>query len=124
MENAKKKIKVEKRAEQIVKKVSMTSPISTTSATSQALIQQPQQQQQQQTQILTFVQAPQQMKVKNEPQQQQIILSMSQAQAMLTQQQQKAVYTFPTNLILSDGTTFMTTTNTNEVVGNFKYDNQ
>lgn len=82
-------------------------------------------QQQQQQQIVTILQQQpqQQMKGKNEPQQQQqIILSMSQAQAMFQAQQQKnAVYTFPTNLILSNGS-FMT--NAGEVVSNFKFDNQ
>lgn len=109
-----------------MKKVVNVAPQSSTpivTVSSQSVVQQPQQQ------ILTFVQAPQQLKMKNDPQPQQIILSMSQAQAMLHQHQQqqqtKAVYTFPTNLILSnDGTTFMTTANPNEVVGNFKYDNQ
>lgn len=80
-------------------------------------------QKQQQPQILTILQQPQQQ-LKSEPQQQQqIILSMSQAQAMLqTQQSKGAVYTFPTNLILNSSGAFMT--NTGEVVGNFKFDNQ
>jgi hypothetical protein len=80
---------------------------------------------QQQPQIVTILQQPQQqqIKLKSEQQPQQIILSMSQAQAMLQQQQQKgAVYTFPTNLILNANGAFMT--NTGEVVGNFKFDNQ
>lgn len=80
--------------------------------------------QQHQPQILTILQNQPQMKIKNEPQQtQQIILSMSQAQAMIQQANQPkgAVYTFPTNLILNNGT-FMT--NTGEVVGNFKFEGQ
>jgi hypothetical protein len=78
---------------------------------------------QSQPQIVTILQQPQQqMKVKSEPSSQQIILSMSQAQAMLQAQQPKgAVYTFPTNLILNNGA-FMT--NSGEVVGNFKFENQ
>lgn len=53
---------------------------------------------------------------------QQIIISMSQAQAMFQAQQQKNnVYTFPTSLVLNNGA-FMT--NTGEVVGNFKFENQ
>jgi hypothetical protein len=80
---------------------------------------------QSQPQILTILQQQpqQQLKVKSESSPQQIILSMSQAQAMLQQAQQPkgAVYTFPTNLILNNGA-FMT--NSGEVVGNFKFENQ
>lgn len=79
---------------------------------------------QQQPQILTILQQQPQVKIKNEPQQQQqIILSMSQAQAMIQQAQNPkgALYTFPTNLILNNGT-FMT--NSGEVVGNFKFEGQ
>jgi hypothetical protein len=103
----------------MVKKVSVApqSSTPTLTASAQSVVQQPQQ-------ILIVPTASQQLKMKNENPPQQIILSMSQAQAMLQQQQTKAVYTFPSNLILSDGTTFMTTTNPNEVVGNFKFDNQ
>lgn len=79
---------------------------------------------QQQPQIVTIIQQSpqQQIKPKNEPQTQQIILSMSQAQAMLQQQQKNAVYTFPTSLILNANGAFMT--NSGEVVGNFKFENQ
>lgn len=79
--------------------------------------------QHQQPQILTILQQPQQQQVKVKSESQQIILSMSQAQAMIQQAQQPkgAVYTFPTNLILNNGA-FMT--QTGEVVGNFKFENQ
>lgn len=76
-----------------------------------------------QPQIVTIIQQPPQQQIKPKTEPQQIILSMSQAQAMLQQHQTKsAVYTFPTNLILNANGAFMT--NSGEVVGNFKFENQ
>ena len=76
-----------------------------------------------QPQIVTIIQQPSQQQIKAKTEQQQIILSMSQAQAMLQQHQSKgAVYTFPTNLILNANGAFVT--NSGEVVGNFKFENQ